>query len=78
MVAEIIIGIILILLSLALIAMILMQTGKDKSLSSTLAGGSDTYFSKSGGSSKDKLLFRLTVAGTIVFAVLAIVMVILL
>ena len=62
----------MIAISIALIAVILMQTGKEKGLSSTLSGSADTYFGKSGGASKDKLLFRLTVIGTIVFAVLAI------
>ena len=74
---EFVIGGILIAISIVLVAMILMQTGKEKGLSSTLSGGADTYFGKSGGASKDKLLFRFTVIGTIVFAVLAIVLVIL-
>jgi len=74
---EFIIGGFLIAISIALIAVILMQTGKEKGLSSTLSGSADTYFGKSGGASKDKLLFRLTVIGTIVFAVLAILLVIL-
>ena len=74
---EFIIGGFLIAISVALIAVILMQTGKEKGLSSTLSGSADTYFGKSGGASKDKLLFRLTVIGTIVFAVLAILLVIL-
>ncbi len=70
-VAKYIIGILMILLAIGLSIIILMQTGKDKSLSSTLAGGAaDTYFGKSGGSSKDKILFRLTVVGSIVFGVL--------
>ena len=74
---EFIIGGILIAISIVLVAMILMQTGKEKGLSSTLSGSADTYFGKSGGASKDKLLFRLTVIGTIVFAVLAILLVVL-
>ena len=78
MVAELIIGGILIALAVVLTIVILMQTGKEDGLSSTIAGGaSDTFFGRSGGSSKDKLLFRVTVVGSIVFVVLAIVLTIL-
>ena len=78
MVAEIFIGIILMILAIVLTVVILMQTGKDKSLSGTIAGGAaDTYFGKSGGSSKDKLLFRITVACSVVFVILSVVLTIL-
>jgi len=77
MVAEIIIGIILMVLAVVLTVVILMQTGKDKSLSSTIAGGSaDTYFGKSGGSTKEKILTRLTIVGSILFVVLSVVLMI--
>lgn len=78
MVAQYIIGGVLIALAVALVALILMQTGKDKSLSSTIAGGSaDTYFGKSGGSTKEKLLTRLTIVGSVLFVVLSVVLMIL-
>ena len=78
MVTQYIIGGILIALAVALVALILMQSGKDKSLSSTIAGGSsDTYFGKSGGSTKEKLLTRLTIVGSILFVVLSVVLMIL-
>jgi len=77
MVAQYIIGGVLIALAVALVALILMQTGKDKSLSSTIAGGSaDTYFGKSGGSTKEKILTRLTIVGSILFVVLSVVLMI--
>ena len=77
-VAEWIIGIALIVLSVLMVVVILSQTGKDKSLSGTIAGGSsDTYFGKSGGSTKEKLLARLTVVLSVLFVVLAVVMMIL-
>ena len=60
-----------------MVIMILKQTGKDSSLSSTIAGGADTFFGKSGGSTKDKWLFKLTVVTSIVFVVLTVVLVIL-
>ncbi len=77
MVANIIGGV-LIALAVALTIMVLLQTGKDKSLSGAITGGStDTFFGKSGGSKRDKILFRLTLVGSIIFAILTIAMVIL-
>ena len=78
MVAITIIGIILVLLAVTLTVMILLQTGKEKGLSGTISGGSsDTYFGRSGGSKKEKWLFRLTLIGSIVFVVLTVVLTIL-
>ena len=79
MVAITIIGIILVLLAVTLTVMILLQTGKEKGLSGTISGGSsDTYFGRSGGSKKEKWLFRFTLVGSIIFVVLTIVLTILL
>ncbi len=78
MVAQYIIGSILLALAVFLVIVILKQTGKDASLSSTIAGGStDTYFGRSGGSTKEKILFRLTVIGSIIFVILAVTLMIL-
>ena len=41
--------------SLALILIVLFQSGKEAGLSGALAGGSDTYLSKNGGSLDKKL-----------------------
>lgn len=76
-VAQYIIGAILLLLTIVLVALILKQTGKDKGLSGTLSGGADTFFSRSGGSKQEKLLFKLTIVFTVLFAILLIAMVIL-
>ena len=77
MVAQYIIGGILLALTIVLVVLILKQTGKEKGLSSTLSGGADTFFSRSGGSKQDRLLFRLTVACSVLFVVLTIVLTIL-
>ena len=77
MVAEYIIGGLLLAIAVVLVVIILQQTGKEKGLSGTIAGGSDTYFGKSGGSAKDKLLFRLTVVLSIIFVALAVALAIL-
>lgn len=77
--AEWIIGIVLIVLSVLMVAVILSQTGKDKSLSSTIAGGSsDTYFGKSGGSTKERVLSKITVVLSVLFVGLAVTLMILL
>ena len=60
-VAEYIIGSILLVLAVLLVVVILSQTGKDQGLSGTIAGGSsDTYFGKAGGSTKERLLIHTT------------------
>ncbi|MBE6601807.1 MAG: preprotein translocase subunit SecG [Ruminococcaceae bacterium] len=73
MVAQYIIGSILMAVSVALVIVILSQTGKDNSLSGTIAGGSsDTYFGKTGGSTKEQLLSKVTIVLSAVFVVLAV------
>ena len=76
-IAQYIIGGIMLLLAAVLVVLILKQTGKDKGLSGAIAGGADTFFSRNGGSDKEKLLFRLTIVCSVLFAILTIVMVIL-
>lgn len=72
---EIVIGIILILASVFLIAAVLMQQGKSRNLSGAIGGGSsDTFLGKTGASSLDKKLSRLTTIVAIVFVVLVVVM----
>ena len=68
-----VIGGILIALAVLLVVVILSQSGKDKSLSGAIAGGSsDTYFGKSGGSSKEKMLTIITIVLAILFVGLAV------
>lgn len=67
---KLILGIILIVASLFLIVAVLMQSSKSHRLSGTIAGGAETFFGKSKGSSIDKKLSRLTTIVAIVFVVL--------
>ena len=48
------------LLSLALIAVIMLQSGKEAGLSGAIAGGSDTYMSKNKKGGLDKTLATAT------------------
>ncbi|MBQ8275296.1 MAG: preprotein translocase subunit SecG [Clostridia bacterium] len=73
-VVEIIIGIALLLMAVFLVVSILMQSGKDKRLSGTIAGGAETFFGKEKASTMDKVLSKVTTIVAIVFAVLVVVM----
>ncbi len=53
---EIVLTVLEAIASLALIVVVLLQSGKEAGLSSAIAGGSDTYLSKSKGKSMDKVL----------------------
>ncbi len=73
---EIFFGIILIALALVVIVCVLMQSGKDKKLSSTLTGSAEGFMSKGKAKSKDKVLSTVTTVLSIVFVIVAIVAVI--
>ena len=45
-----------VLLSIALIVVVLLQSGKEAGLSGALSGNNDTYLSKNKGKSMDKML----------------------
>ena len=49
-----------VLLSIALIVVVLLQSGKEAGLSGALSGNNDTYLSKNGGKSLDKVLAKST------------------
>ena len=71
---EIVLGIVLLVLAVALIALVLMQQGKDKKLSGAIAGGSDTFYGKTKGAGKDKILSIATTIIAIVFVSIVIAM----
>ena len=64
---ETILGIILLVLAVAIVALVLMQQGKDKKLSGAIAGGADTFFGKSKSADQGKLLSYATTVLAIVF-----------
>lgn len=70
---EIAFGIVLIIASLFLIVAVLMQSGKSKKLSGTIAGGAETFFGKTKGKAIDKLLSKLTTIIAVCFVVLVVV-----
>ena len=55
-----------------MIIAICLQEGKSAGLSGSISGGSDTYWSKNKGRSKEGKLEKITVIVTIVFLVIAV------
>ena len=70
---DIAFGIVLIVASVFLIFAVLMQSGKSKKLSGSIAGGAETFFGKTKGKAMDKMLSKLTTIVAIVFVVLVLV-----
>ncbi len=71
---EIVLGIILLVAALFLIIAVLMQHGKQKGLSGTIAGGAETFFGKQKGKTIDKILSKATTVVAICFVVIVIAM----
>ena len=71
---EFVFGGILLALAVAIIALVLIQQGKDKKLSSAIAGGSDTFYGKSKGANKDKVLSTITAIAAVLFVVIVVAM----
>ena len=67
-VLQYVLGSLLIVFALALVLLVLLQSGKDSRLSGTISGGStDTYYGQNKGHSRDKMLFRLTILVAVLF-----------
>ena len=59
-VVKIILTVLEVIASVALIAVVLVQSGKESGLSGALAGNSDTYLSKGKGKNMDQVLASAT------------------
>ncbi len=70
---EIVLGVVLIITSLALVVMVLLQEGRQASLSGAIAGGADTFLGKSKGKTVEQKLVKITKVLAIVFFVLSLV-----
>ena len=73
-IAVIIMGIFLCILAVALVVCVLLQSGKEKSLSGSIAGAGEGFFNKGKGKTKDKILSRVTTILSFVFAALVLAM----
>ena len=70
---EIILGIVLILLSVAIIVLVLLLEGKSAGLSGAIAGGAETFFGKNKSRTMESKLVLITKIIAISFFVLALV-----
>ncbi len=70
---EIIIGIVMIIVSLAIIAVVLLQQGHRAGINGAVSGGADTFLSKNKARTADALLARLTKWIALAFFILAVV-----
>ena len=57
---EIVLTVVEVLLSIALIVVVLLQSGKESGLSGALSGSSDSYLSKNKGKTMDQTLASAT------------------
>ena len=64
------ISVVQVLLSLALVAIVMLQSGKSAGLSGSIAGGADTFLSKNKAKSLDAKLAKMTKWVAIAFIVL--------
>ncbi len=71
---EIALGIAVIVMAVFLIAAVLMQSGKDTRLSGTIAGGAETFFGKTKANTWDRVLSKVTVVVSILFALVVVAM----
>ena len=70
---EVVFGIILMVVSVALILIVLFQHGRSANISGAIAGGAETFFGKSKGRTLDSILSKLTSLVAILFIVLTLV-----
>lgn len=57
------------IVAIALIAIVLMQSGKSAGLSGSIAGGAESFFGKNKGKTIDAILSKITAATAIIFLV---------
>ncbi len=58
-----------IIVALALVAIVLLQSGKAAGLSGSIAGGAETFFGKNKGRTIDVILSKITSVAAVVFLV---------
>ena len=68
---EIVFGVVLIVLSITITALVLLQEGNSKGLSGAIAGGAETFFGKNKGRTMEAKLVKLTKIVGIGFFVIA-------
>ena len=72
--AQLIVSIIYFIVSLALVAIVMLQSGKSAGLSGAIAGGADTFLSKNKAKSADARLAKMTKWVAILWIVITLVL----
>ena len=72
--AQLVVSIVYFVVALALIAVVMLQSGKSAGLSGAIAGGADTFLSKNKAKTADARLAKMTKWIAIVFMVLTLVL----
>ena len=73
MIGEYILLALLLVCAIFIVVAVTLQKSGDEGLSGTIAGGSETYYGKDKGPSKEKILGKWTLIVSIVFAVAVVV-----
>ncbi|HCH28604.1 MAG TPA: preprotein translocase subunit SecG [Ruminococcaceae bacterium] len=73
MALKIVVGVIVIILSIMIIAIVLLQQGHRAGISGAISGGADTFLSKNKARTADALLANITKYVAILFFVIAII-----
>ena len=71
---KVIFTILQILVSIAIIVIVLLQSGKQAGLSGSIAGGAETFFGKNKGRTIDAKLSKFTAVAAITFLVTSVVL----
>ncbi|HEY8350082.1 MAG TPA: preprotein translocase subunit SecG [Clostridiales bacterium] len=75
---QIIVTILHVIISLAMVVIVLLQSGKSAGLSGTIAGGAETFFGKNKGRTLDAILSKYTSAVAVAFLITSVVLVLIL
>lgn len=70
---QLVLSIIYFIVALALVAIVMLQSGKSAGLSGAIAGGADTFLSKNKAKSADARLARMTKWVAVIFMILTLV-----
>lgn len=71
---DLILGVVLLIMSLAMVVMVMLQPGKDRRSAAISGGSADTFFSKSKSGTKEKVLEKITVVMAILMFIVLIAM----
>ncbi|MCQ2474629.1 MAG: preprotein translocase subunit SecG [Clostridia bacterium] len=71
--SQIILGIVMLLTSLALVAIVLLQEGRQAGLSGAIAGGADSFLGKNKSKTVEQKLVKITKVLAVLFFIISIV-----